>query len=349
MLKKLSLVAVSILALSACQDQASNSGSGEARDELRIVGSSTVFPFAKLVAENYQASAEGIKAPVLESTGTGGGLERFCSGIGADTPDIANASRRIKLSEFEKCQANGVTDIIEIQVGIDGIALAQSITGPDFKLSVGDIYAALAANPYGKPQTAQKWSEINPAYPDVAISVYGPPSTSGTRDAFEELIMEAGCKTDASTKALKDSDEDAYDAICTEVRNDTSFKEQGENDNLIVGKLSANPSSLGIFGYSYMEENADKVRGVAIDGAAPTYDSIASGAYPGARPLFIYVKKQHIGKIPGIQEFVTEFVDAGVAGSYLAKIGLITSPDDMRTKAKAAVSELVTIDASELK
>lgn len=349
MLKKLSLVAVSILALSACQDQAAGDGSGDARTELRIVGSSTVFPFAKLVAETYQSSAEGIKAPVLESTGTGGGIENFCKGIGANTPDIANASRRMKLEEFEKCQSNGVTDIIEIQVGIDGIAFAQSTTGPEFKLSSADIYAALAANPFGKPQTAKNWSDINPAYPNVAISVYGPPSTSGTRDAFEELIMEAGCKTDPTTKALKDSDEDAYDAICTEVRNDTAFKEQGENDNLIVGKLTANPDSLGIFGYSYMEENADKVRGVAIDGAAPTYDSIAGGSYPGARPLFIYVKKQHIGKIPGIKEFITEFYEAGVAGSYLAKIGLIAAPEAMRAKAKAAVDELAIISADDLK
>lgn len=349
MFKKLSFVAVSVIALSACQDPASGDGSGDARNELRIVGSSTVFPFAKLVAEKYQASGENIKAPVLESTGTGGGLERFCEGIGSNTPDIANASRRIKKKEFDKCQANGVTDIIEIQVGIDGIALAQSVDGPSFNLPVQDVYAALAANPFGKPQTAQKWSDINPAYPDINISVYGPPSTSGTRDAFEELIMEAGCQTDPAIKALKDSDEDKYGAICTEVRNDTAFQEQGENDNLIVGKLGANPNSLGIFGYSYMEENSDKVRGISINGNAPTYDSIASGAYPGARPLFIYVKKAHIGKIPGIQEYITEFVESGVAGSYLAKIGLIASPDDVRAKAKAAAGDLVTIDDSELK
>ncbi len=348
MLKKLSLVVVSMLALSACQDEASSGGSGDARNELRIVGSSTVFPFAKLVAEKYQASGENIKAPVLESTGTGGGLERFCEGIGANTPDIANASRRIKKKEFDKCQANGVTDIIEIQVGIDGIAMAQSISGPDVQLTVKDVYAALAAKPFGKEQTAEKWSDVNPALPDLAISVYGPPPSSGTRDAFEELIMEAGCKTDPAMKALKDSDKDLYKETCHEVRNDTKFQEQGENDNLIVGKLSANPNTMGVFGYSYMEENADKVRGISMDDNAPTYDSIASGDYPGARPLFIYVKKQHIGKIPGIQEFITEFVEAGVADTYLAKIGLIASPDDVRAKAKAAATDLVTIDGSEL-
>ncbi len=349
MLKKLSLVAVSMLALSACQDEASSGGSGDARNELRIVGSSTVFPFAKLVAEKYQASGENIKAPVLESTGTGGGLERFCEGIGSNTPDIANASRRIKKKEYDKCQANGVTDIIEIQVGIDGIALAQSISGPDYKLTVKDVYTALAANPFGKPQNNTKWSDINPALPDIAISVYGPPKTSGTRDAFHELIMEAGCTTDPAMKALKDSDKEKYEETCTEIRNDTVFQEQGENDNLIVGKLSANPNSMGVFGYSYMEENADKVRGISIDGIVPTYDSIAAGGYPGARPLFIYVKKQHIGKIPGIQEFITEFVESGVAGSYLAKIGLIASPDDVRAQSNAAVTDLVTIDGSDLK
>lgn len=349
MLKKLSLVAVSMLALSACQDEASSDGSGDARNYLSIVGSSTVFPFAKLVAEKYQASGENITAPVLESTGTGGGLEQFCSGIGPNTPDITNASRRIKISEFDKCQSNGVTDIIEIQVGIDGIAMAQSVSGPDIKLTVKDVYAALAAKPFGKEQTAEKWSDVNPALPDLAISVYGPPPSSGTRDAFEELIMEAGCKTDPAMKALKDSDGDLYKETCHEVRNDTKFQEQGENDNLIVGKLSANPNSMGVFGYSYMDENADKVRGVAIDDVVPTYDSIAAGGYPGARPLFIYVKKQHIGKIPGIQEFITEFVEAGQAGTYLAKIGLISSPDDIRAQSSAAVTDLVTIDGSELK
>ncbi len=349
MLKKLSLVAVSMLALSACQDQASSGGSGDARDEISIVGSSTVFPFAKLVAEEYIANGENIKAPVLESTGTGGGLDRFCKGIGTNTPDITNASRRIKKSEFDKCQANGVTDIIEIQVGIDGIAMAQSISGPDVKLTVKDVYAALAAKPFGKEQTAEKWSDVNPALPDLAISVYGPPPSSGTRDAFEELIMEAGCKTDPAMKALKDSDKDLYKETCHEIRNDTKFQEQGENDNLIVGKLSANPNSMGVFGYSYMEENADKVRGISMDDNAPTYDSIASGDYPGARPLFIYVKKAHIDKIPGIKEFITEFVEAGVAGSYLAKIGLIASPDDVRAQSKAAVTNLVTIDGSDLK
>jgi len=349
MLKKLSLLAVSVLALSACQDEASGGGGGDARNELRIVGSSTVFPFAKLVTEKYQASGENIKAPILESTGTGGGLENFCSGIGSNTPDIANASRRIKKKEFDKCQKNGVTDIIEIQVGIDGIALAQSISGPDITLTAKDVYSALAAKPFGKEQTAEKWSDVNPALPDLAISVYGPPSTSGTRDAFEELIMEAGCKTDDAMKALKKSDKDLYKETCHEIRNDTKFQEQGENDNLIVGKLGANPNSLGVFGYSYMEENADKVRGATIDGASPTYESIAGGEYPGARPLFIYVKKAHIGKIPGIQEFITEFVEAGEAGTYLAKIGLIASPDDVRAKAKAAAGDLVTIDGSELK
>lgn len=347
MLKQIALLAVSALALSACQDQASG-GQGGTRSEIRIVGSSTVFPFAKAVAEQFSADGSN-KSPILESTGTGGGMKLFCAGVGADTPDIENASRRMKSTEFEMCKENGVTDVMEVQIGIDGIAVAQANDGPAIQLTPKQIYEAIAENPYGKKNEAKKWSDIDSSLPDIAISVYGPPSTSGTRDALTELIMEVGCKTDAATKALKDTDEDKYDAICHDVRADGAYIDAGENDNLIVQKLKANPNSLGIFGYSFLEENTDSVRGVSISGVAPEYDAIASGKYPGARPLYIYVKKQHIGVIPGLQEYVTEFVSAGGRDGYLVKAGLIASPDDVRTAVAASVKSAKTLTGSELK
>ena len=346
MLKKFTLLAASTLALMACQDQASG-GQGGTRSEIRIVGSSTVFPFAKAVAEKFASS--GNSAPILESTGTGGGMKLFCAGIGANTPDIANASRRLKASEFENCQSNGVADIVEIQVGIDGIAIAQSNKATTFQLTPKQIYEAIAENPYGKKNTTTKWSDVDASLPDMAISVYGPPSTSGTRDALTELIMEIGCKTDAATKAMKKSNKDEYKAICHDIRADGAYIDAGENDNLIVQKLKANPNSVGIFGFSFLEKNTDTVRGIAVGGVKPTYDAIASGSYPGARPLYIYLKKRHVDVIPGLREYVIEFVNAGEKGSYLMKAGLIASPDDARTKMIATAKDLPALAGTELK
>lgn len=348
-IKTISLLAAgaAVFGLSACQDQAGGGAGGGSRQQIRIVGSSTVFPFAKAVAERF--AAEGNDAPVLESTGTGGGIEQFCAGVGTATPDIANASRRMKASEFETCQENGVTDIAEITVGIDGIAIAQSVNGKAMNLTPAQVYRALAAKPFGKEQTAQNWSDVDPSLPNIKIAVFGPPTTSGTRDAFNELIMEEGCKSDAATKALKDSDKDAYEKVCHEIRNDGPYKDQGENDNLIVGKLAANPDSLGIFGYSYMEENGDKVRGMSLSGVAPTYDSIASGEYPGARRLYFYVKKAHVGKIPGLKEYVAEFVKASAADGYLRGLGLIALPDADRAAQEKAAQDMPSLEASALK
>lgn len=350
MIKKISLIAVSAFALSACNDQASTgSASGGSRQEIRIVGSSTVFPFAKAASEAFAKADPSRKSPVLESTGTGGGIEQFCKGVGAESPDIANASRRMKKSEFENCQKNGVTDIIEVQVGIDGLALAQSNEGVKFALSTADVYKALAANPFGKPQTAKLWSDVNPSLPKLPISVYGPPTTSGTRDSFHELIMEAGCKKDAAMKALKETDEDKYKEVCTQIRTDGAFKEQGENDNLIVQKLGSNPNMVGVFGYSYMEENASKVHGITMDGVSPTIATISDGSYPGARKMFIYVKKAHVDKIPGIKEFVLEFLKGGAVGGYLTKLGMIASTDADYKKAMDAANGLTAMTGADLK
>ncbi len=347
MLRRLALLATASLAISACQDQASG-GQGGTRSEIRIVGSSTVFPFAKAVAEQFSINGAN-PSPILESTGTGAGMNLFCAGVGADTPDIENASRRIKASELELCQSNGVTDVVEVQIGIDGIAVAQANNGPSFSLTPVQIYKAIAERPFGKENSAKNWSDIDPSLPNFAINVYGPPSTSGTRDALTELIMEVGCITDSATKALRESDTEEFEAICHEIRADGAYIDAGENDNLIVQKLKANPNSVGIFGFSFLEQNLDSVRGIPVSGVNPTYDAIASGEYPGARPLYVYVKKQHIGVIPGLQEYLLEFINAGTRDGYLAKAGLIASPDDVRKKMIEVVRDMTPLAISELK
>jgi len=349
MLQKFALIAgaaTCVLALSACQDQASSGGA--ARDYISAVGSSTVYPFATTVGEKF-AEATGNKTPKIDSTGTGGGFERFCSGVGGDTPDIANASRRIKKKEFDTCAKNGVTDIVEIQIGIDGIALGEAARGPGFKLSEEDVYKALAANPYGKPNTAKTWKDVNPALPAVAISVFGPPSTSGTYDAFKELILGKGCDANPEMKALKDSDKDKHEATCTALRGAPFYVEQGENDNLIISKLDKNPTSLGIFGFSYLDANKDKIKAVPVQGVSPTYTTIADGSYPGWRPLYIYVKQKHVGVIPGLAEYVAEFLKGSGEGGYLAAKGLIVSPKDIAATAAANAKGMTVLNGAELK
>ncbi|MFN2099062.1 substrate-binding domain-containing protein [Altererythrobacter sp. MF3-039] len=338
--------AVGTVALAACGDAAT---SGGARDSIKVVGSSTVLPFAKKVSESFAQSNPGFNAPIVESTGTGAGMNLFCSGVGVDKPDIANASRRMKASEFANCEANGVTDVIEIQVGLDGIAFASAQGGITMNLTPEIVYEALAASPYGGEQTTQTWSDVDPSLPNEPILVYGPPSTSGTRDALKELVLEAGCKSNPDMKALKESDEDRYDQICTEVRSDGLYVDQGEQDNLIVQKIENNAKAVGVFGYSYLEENADKVQGLPMNGVDPTYENISSFAYPGARPLYIYVKKAHLEAIPGLKEFLAEWTTMWNQDGPLAKIGLVASPDETMAKSRAAALEYVTLDGSELK
>lgn len=333
---------LAVAALSACN----NAGGGGARDSISAVGSSTVFPFATRVAESFARNTE-FASPIIEATGTGGGMALFCGGVGADTPDIVNASRRMKKSEFETCQANGVTDITEIQVGLDGIAFASANGGIDFKLTPEIIYRALAANPYGKPQAAKNWSDIDPSLPNKPILVYGPPSTSGTRDALNELVMFEACDADEVTAALKDSDEGAHEAICTEVRTDGAFIEQGEQDNLIVQKIESNPDTIGVFGFSYLDANKDRVHGLAVNGVEPTYENIAQFKYVGARPLFIYVKNAHLDAIPGLREFIGEWTSAWGAGGPLAAVGLVPNPEDVMARSMKAASEFTPLTAAD--
>jgi phosphate transport system substrate-binding protein len=338
-------VATATLALAACGSQG---GSGT-RESIRAVGSSTVFPFAKAVAESLTRSNPQVKAPIIESTGTGGGIKLFCSGVGAATPDIANASRRMKADEFKTCQANGVKDIIEIQVGLDGLAFAAAKGGIMMNLTPATVYKALAANPYGKPQTAKTWKDVDPALPAEPILVYGPPSTSGTRDALKELVLQKGCETDAAIKAMKDTKKDEYEKVCTELRTDGAYVDQGEQDNLIVQKIENNPKAVGVFGYSYLEENADKLQALTMDGVAPTYENISTFKYPDARPLYIYVKQAHLGAIPGLKDYIAEWAKLWVADGVLSKIGLIPSPAEaMAANAKIA-SEFALLDGTQLK
>jgi phosphate transport system substrate-binding protein len=341
-------VAASAL-LASCGGAGGDAAGGKTRDSIRAVGSSTVYPFAKAVAEAFAKSYSDFKSPIIESTGTGGGMKLFCAGVGPDTPDIANASRRMKKSEFDECQKNGVKDIVEIQVGLDGIALASSKAGISMNLTPAIIYKALAAKPFGKEQTAKTWKDVDPSLPAEPILVYGPPSTSGTRDALKELILEAGCKTDAASKALKDTDEDKYKQICTEVRSDGAYVDAGENDNLIVQKIEANSKALGIFGYSYLEENADKLKGMTINGVQPTYDNISNFSYPGARPLYVYAKKAHLDAIPGLKEYLGEWPKMWGKGGPLAKIGMVASPDDVIAKSTATVTNFSSLAGDELK
>lgn len=343
---KTALLAASALALAACGDTGSSGGS---RDSVRAVGSSTVFPFAKAVAESLARSNPEITSPIIESTGTGGGMKLFCAGTGTETPDMANASRRMKASEFADCQENGVTDIIELQVGLDGIAFASAQGGITMNLTPKMVYEALAAAPYGGEQTTKNWSDVDASLPALPILVYGPPTTSGTRDALKELVLEVGCKSNEDMKALKESDEDKYDQVCTEVRSDGGYVDQGEQDNLIVQKIEGNENAVGVFGYSYLEENADKVQGLPMNGVDPTYENISSFAYPGARPLYVYVKKAHLDAIPGLKEYLTEWTKMWERGGPLAKIGLVASPDDVMAANTIAATEFATLDGSELK
>ncbi|MEW9856120.1 substrate-binding domain-containing protein [Novosphingobium sp. M1R2S20] len=341
----IALVAASSLALSAC-GSSGGSGSGS-RDYIRAVGSSTVYPFATAVAEEYAKT--GGKSPVVEATGTGAGMKLFCAGVGAQHPDIETASRRIKKSEYELCQKNGVAEIVEVQVGIDGIAFAEAKSGPGMKLTPEDVYKAIAANPYGKPNQAKSWKDVNPALPDMPILVYGPPSTSGTRDALAELILTAGCKTDPATAALKESDEDKFEAICTQVREDGAYVDAGENDNLIVQKISQNPKAVGVFGYSFLEANPDALKGIPMSGVEPTYETISDFSYPGARPLYIYVKKAHVGPISGLGEYVATWPKVWGPDGLLKSKGMVISPQDVRARNAEVVANMTPLDPSALK
>jgi len=339
-------VVLALLALPLAASLASVATAQSSRDYIAIVGSSTVYPFTTTVAEQFGKGGK-FKTPKVESTGTGGGFKLFCAGVGVQYPDISNASRAIKPAEQETCAKAGVKDILEVKIGYDGIVLANSSKGTLFKVSRRDLYLALAknipdpANPTALIANPNKtWNQVSKSLPADKIEVLGPPPTSGTRDAFVELVMEAGCQTFPWIKTLKDVDEGRFKRVCDSIREDGGYIEAGENDNLIVQKLEANPKALGIFGYSFLEENLSKVEGSYVDGVAPTFENIASGKYPISRPLFIYVKSAHMGVIPGLKDFVTEYISDRSMGSegYLADKGLIPLSAGEQSKVRSSVT-----------
>ena len=334
---------------------ASVPGTAMARDTISIVGSSTVYPFATVVAERFGRT--GNATPKIESTGSGGGMKLFCQGVGTQHPDITNASRRMKKSEFELCQSNGVKDITEVKVGYDGIVIANSVKGEQIDLSLRDIFLALAKdvpNPDGSEELVanpyKTWKEVNPALPNTKIEVLGPPPTSGTRDAFNELAIEGGCKTFPWLKAIKDEDKSKYKAICRSVREDGAYVEAGENDNLIVQKLEKNPAAYGVFGYSFLDQNRGVVQAANVGGVEPTFDAIGSGDYPVSRSLFFYVKKAHVGVVPGIEGYVKEFTSEKAWGDqgYLGEKGLIPLGDDLRKSMAKQARSLKSMTGEEL-
>ncbi len=321
------------------------------RDYISIVGSSTVYPFATVVAERFGTGTQ-FPTPIIESTGSGGGLKLFCAGIGVKHPDITNSSRRIKQSEIDRCAQNGITGIVEIKFGYDGIVIANSIESEPFSLTRREIFLALAKDvpsPDGSetlvPNPYNTWMDVNSELSDVAIRVLGPPPTSGTRDAFAELALEGGCKTFEWIKAIKKTDKKHYKSVCHGVREDGAWVEAGENDNLIVQKLKADKDSLGVFGFSFLDQNSDQVQGSLVDGAAPEFENIADGSYVISRPLYFYVKSAHINLIPGIKEYVAEFTSDRAWGDdgYLVDKGMIPMPEAERFEFKAAAMELRTV------
>jgi len=324
----------------------------DARSQMRAVGSSTVYPFAKIVSERIARANPRLGTPIIESTGTGAGMKLFCAGVGERFPDVENASRRMKGSEAKLCAANGVTAVTEIQVGLDGVTLATAKGSPLANVSQRDIYLALAKTPYGKPNRSKTWKDVNSNLPAIPIRVYGPPPTSGTRDALGELLLTPPCEANASMAALKKSDENKFKAICTGVREDGGYIQAGENDNLIVQKIEANAGTIGIFGFSYLEENADKLKGLSVNGVAPSYDSISSFKYPGARPLYIYIKNAHANAIPAVRAYAAEFTKESAFGpnGYLRRQGgMIAAPNNVRARSQQAARALAPLNLASLK
>jgi phosphate transport system substrate-binding protein len=329
-------------------------GYAEARDQIRIVGSSTVYPFTTAVAEQFGKSA-GVKTPVVESTGTGGGMKLFCAGVGESHPDATNASRRMKKGEFDTCAKNGVKDIVEINIGFDGLTVAQSKQGAPIKLTLAQLLLAVAKEvpgPDGKliANPNKNWSDIDKSLPNTKIEILGPPPTSGTRDSFHELLLEKGAEQIPALAALKKSDAKAFDKVWKTLREDGAYVEAGENDNVIVQKLEANRNAFGVFGYSFLEENTAKLRGVPLDGVAPEFDNITSGKYPGARRMYVYIKKAHVGAVPGLEKFAAEYVSAKAIGEdgYLAKKGLVTLPKNEADNVRKAVTGMASMTAEPL-
>ena len=350
-MKKIMFALPLAVALAACGSKGGNEGGGAggAKQQIKVVGSSTVYPFTTAVAEQFQRENPNVSV-VVESTGTGAGMKLFCGGVGANFPDIEDASRAIKKSEYDACVQNGAKTIIEVPIGIDGLTIIEGKDSQLTNLTQADIYKALAANPFGKgPNTAQTWKDVNPALPAIKIRVLGPPPTSGTRDSLADLYLEKGCNTDPAMEALKKSDDKKHKDVCTKVREDGAYVEAGENDNLLVQKVSSEPGTLGVLGFSYLEENADKVKPVQIAGVSPSEATIADLSYPGARKLYIYLKGEHLPAKPALKDFVAAYSKQWGTGGPLEKRGLVPFAGADSEAASKQATELKPLDPSTLK
>lgn len=333
-------LAAGMLALAACD---------HAPAPIRIIGSSTVYPFTKVVAAAFVDAKKGVQ-PIVEETGTVAGFARFCTAETADSADIADASRRMSKAEYQLCQANKVGDIMEVPIGLDGIAVAESTAGPKMALTSKDLYLALAANPMGKPNTAKLWKDVDPKLPAIPIRVIGPPPSSGTRDVFEKMVLQQGCvqSTPDAAKLVTGSDPAALDRVCHAIRADGPYLQGGENDNSIVDELERNPNTLGIFGYSFLEQNASRLRGLSIDGIPPEATIIASGKYPASRPLYLYVKLKHLKNKPALRAFLDQYVAMWAPGGPLEKRGLIMMSEGARQRSVNRIQNGEAIDAMSL-
>lgn len=321
------------LLLAGCTDPARGG-----RTAIRVVGSSTVFPFTAAVAEAFVGRYSDAPAPVVESTGTGGGMRLFCAGVGADFPDIEDASRRMEPAEYRDCAAHGAGRLLEIEIGRDGVAFVRALRGPDLPLSAALLYRALAAAPGGKPNTARTWHDLDPTLPASPIRVYGPPATSGTRDVFVGMVLRRGCALVEPSGA----------AGCTRLREDGAYVDAGENDNLIVARLRADPAAIGIVGFGYLRENADTIAGMAIDGVSPSYDTIASGRYPVSRPLYLYAKADHLAAVPRLRDLLRVYAANWGPGGQLVRHGLIAAPDAVRARSTEVIERGLLLDPASL-
>jgi phosphate transport system substrate-binding protein len=344
---KLPFLIPAIVLLAACGSNKAGGGASSS-SQIKIVGSSTVYPFTTAVAEAFQRDNPGTSV-IVESTGTGAGMKLFCAGVGGDTPDIEDASRQIKKSEFDTCATNGVKQIIEVPIGIDGLTFIQNKNAPALSLTAKDIYTALAANPFGKPNTAKTWHDVNPALPAQKIHVLGPPPTSGTRDSLADLILAKGCETDPAMKALKATDEKKQKDLCTKIREDGAYVEAGENDNLLVQKVAVDNDTLGVLGFSYLDENADKVKAVTLGGVQPTEATIADLSYPGSRKLYVYIKGEHLAVKPKIKDFITAYSKLWSKGGLLEKRGLVPFAAADASAATEQAAALKPLDGTNLK
>jgi phosphate transport system substrate-binding protein len=333
----------------ACGSSTGGSSSGGSSSDIRIVGSSTVYPFTTAVAEEFMRTNPGVRVTV-ESTGTGAGMKLFCAGVGNQFPDATDASRPMKQSEYQACAKAGAKNIIEVPIGIDGLTIIEAADGPAMNLTQADIYKALAADPFGKGSNkAQTWKDVNPSLPAIKIRVLGPPPTSGTRDSLADLYLTKGCDSDPAMKALAKSNEDQHKQICTKIREDGAYVEAGENDNLLVQKVAADPGTLGVLGFSYLEQNAGKIRAVEIAGVAPTEDSIADLSYPGARKLFIYVKGEHMQAKPKLRDFIAAYAKMWAKGGTLERRGLVSFGGAEAAAASQQSTQLKPLDPVKLK